>query len=110
MEYMSARLIGTLSRPLNIFPAGQLVLMQILCPYFAQLSFRLGRGIATLAIGLMLRTLVTYLVTFGNDLRLKERLFICIAWLPKATVQVGNSFLAVHATYCRNKIDFESKV
>ena len=30
MEYMSARLIGTLSRPLNIFPAGQLVLMQIL--------------------------------------------------------------------------------
>ena len=49
----------------------------------------IGRGIATLAIGLMLRTLVTYLVTFGNNLKLKERLFICIAWLPKATVQAA---------------------
>ena len=47
-----------------------------------------GQGFVTLAIGLTLRVLVTYLVTFGNNLKLKERLFICIAWLPKATVQV----------------------
>ncbi|XP_028396139.1 sodium/hydrogen exchanger 9B2-like [Dendronephthya gigantea] len=49
----------------------------------------IGRGIATLVIGLILRVFVTYLVTFGNDLKLKERLFICIAWLPKATVQAA---------------------
>ena len=47
-----------------------------------------GRGIATLAIGLVLRILVTYSVLFGNNLNVKEKLFIALSWLPKATVQV----------------------
>ncbi len=63
------------------------------------LCFCLGRGIATLAVGLLLRTIVTYLVTFGNNLNRKERLFICIAWLPKATVQVKHLRCLVHASF-----------
>ncbi|KAJ7382673.1 Sodium/hydrogen exchanger 9B2 [Desmophyllum pertusum] len=47
-----------------------------------------GMGIASLAISLVIRLLTTYLGLLGNDLNLKERLFIAIAWLPKATVQV----------------------
>ena len=48
----------------------------------------LGRGLATLAVGLVLRIAVTYAVVFGNKLSVKEKLFISLAWLPKATVQV----------------------
>ena len=43
---------------------------------------------ATLAIGLVLRILVTYSVVFGNKLNVKEKVFIALSWLPKATVQV----------------------
>ena len=44
---------------------------------------------AVLAIGLAFRALVSYLAVLGTDLNFKERLFIPIAWLPKATVQVS---------------------
>ena len=46
-------------------------------------------GIASLVISLVIRLITTYLGLLGNDLNLKERLFIAIAWLPKATVQVS---------------------
>ena len=45
-------------------------------------------GIANLVISLIIRLITTYLGLLGNELNLKERLFIAIAWLPKATVQV----------------------
>ncbi|KAL9970384.1 hypothetical protein ACROYT_G022749 [Oculina patagonica] len=48
-----------------------------------------GMGIATLFISLVVRLITTYLGLLGNDLNLKERLFISIAWLPKATVQAA---------------------
>eukprot|EP00794_Sanderia_malayensis_P012817 gene12817-14130_t len=48
-----------------------------------------GRGIATLIIGLVFRITCTYFVVFGNNLTVKERLFIALAWLPKATVQAA---------------------
>lgn len=51
--------------------------------------FLKGMGIATLVISLVIRLITTYLGLLGNDLNLKERLFIAIAWLPKATVQVS---------------------
>ena len=47
---------------------------------------------ATLAIGLVLRILVTYSVVFGNKLNVKEKIFIALSWLPKATVQVSLIF------------------
>ena len=49
-----------------------------------------GMGIANLVISLIIRLVTTYLGLLGNDLNLKERLFIAISWLPKATVQVGS--------------------
>ncbi|KAM7427562.1 Sodium/hydrogen exchanger 9B2 [Porites harrisoni] len=48
-----------------------------------------GMGIASLVISLIIRLIATYLGLLGNDLNLKERLFIAIAWLPKATVQAA---------------------
>ena len=53
------------------------------------LFFSLGLGVAVLAIGLAFRALVSYLAVLGTDLSFKERLFIPVAWLPKATVQVS---------------------
>ncbi len=35
-----------------------------------------------------IRILVTYLTVFGARLNVKERIFVAIAWIPKATVQV----------------------
>ena len=50
--------------------------------------FLVGTGIASLVVSLVIRLFATYLGLLGNDLSLKERLFIAIAWSPKATVQV----------------------
>jgi len=47
-----------------------------------------GLGIAVLAIGMVIRLVVSFFAVWGTDLNLKERLFIPFAWLPKATVQV----------------------
>ncbi|XP_068754696.1 sodium/hydrogen exchanger 9B2-like isoform X1 [Montipora capricornis] len=48
-----------------------------------------GMGIANLVISLIIRLVTTYLGLLGNDLNFKERLFIAISWLPKATVQAA---------------------
>jgi hypothetical protein len=47
-----------------------------------------GLGLATLGIGLAIRLVVSFFSVFGTDLNIRERLFIPIAWFPKATVQV----------------------
>jgi hypothetical protein len=49
-----------------------------------------GKCIAALAISLVMRMLVTFLLMAGNKLTNKEKAFVAIAWLPKATVQVLN--------------------
>ena len=48
-----------------------------------------GSGIGTLMIGLIVRLIATYGVVFGNNLSAKEKIFIALSWLPKATVQVS---------------------
>ena len=48
-----------------------------------------GYGLAVLAIGLTIRIIVSYLAVMGGDLSLKERIFVALAWLPKATVQAA---------------------
>ena len=37
----------------------------------------------------MIRLIVSQLAVLGGDLSLKERLFVALAWLPKATVQAA---------------------
>ena len=50
--------------------------------------YLVGTGIASLVVSLVIWLCATSLGLLGNDLSLKERLFIAIAWSPKATVQV----------------------
>uniref|UniRef100_A0A3P9DKC7 Sodium/hydrogen exchanger 9B2 n=1 Tax=Maylandia zebra TaxID=106582 RepID=A0A3P9DKC7_9CICH len=45
-------------------------------------------GMACILIGLVIRLLVTFLLVHYGGFNLKEKLFISVAWLPKATVQV----------------------
>ncbi|RXG52054.1 Mitochondrial sodium/hydrogen exchanger 9B2, partial [Armadillidium vulgare] len=47
-----------------------------------------GWGVVTLIIGLTLRVIVSFFAVLGGGLTLKERCFVTLAWLPKATVQV----------------------
>jgi NhaP-type Na+/H+ or K+/H+ antiporter len=51
-------------------------------------------GLATLAVGLLVRLTVTYLVVAGQGFTVKERIFIALAWLPKATVQAAIGSIA----------------
>ncbi|KAI1697901.1 sodium/hydrogen exchanger family domain-containing protein [Ditylenchus destructor] len=46
-------------------------------------------GLLVLLIGLVVRTFVAFISAFGTSLNGKERLFVAIAWLPKATVQAA---------------------
>ncbi|XP_075891353.1 sodium/hydrogen exchanger 9B2 [Nelusetta ayraudi] len=48
-----------------------------------------GLGLACVFTGLVIRVLVTYLLVHFGGFSLKEKLFIAIAWLPKATVQAA---------------------
>lgn len=43
---------------------------------------------ACIAIGLVIRLLVTFLLVHFGGFNWKEKLFIAVAWTPKATVQV----------------------
>lgn len=49
-----------------------------------------GLGIAVLFIGLVARLLISFAVVNGAEFNLKEKIFIAVAWLPKATVQVSS--------------------
>ncbi|KAI1704333.1 sodium/hydrogen exchanger family domain-containing protein [Ditylenchus destructor] len=46
-------------------------------------------GLLVLLIGLVVRTFFAFISAFGTSLNVKERLFVAIAWLPKATVQAA---------------------
>ena len=46
-------------------------------------------GIVSLLVGIILRLIAAFLVTYGIGLTFRERLFTSIAWLPKATVQAA---------------------
>ncbi|XP_069375101.1 sodium/hydrogen exchanger 9B2-like [Paralichthys olivaceus] len=48
-----------------------------------------GLGLACISIGLVIRVLFTFLLVHFGGFNLKEKLFISVAWLPKATVQAA---------------------
>lgn len=48
-----------------------------------------GLGMACIFIGLVVRLLVTFLLVHYGGFNLKEKIFIAVAWLPKATVQAA---------------------
>ncbi|XP_062305742.1 sodium/hydrogen exchanger 9B2-like [Osmerus eperlanus] len=48
-----------------------------------------GLGMACLCTGLLVRLLATFLLVHFGGFTLKEKIFISVAWLPKATVQAA---------------------
>ena len=62
-------------------------------------SETVGLGIAVLIIGLSIRVVVSFLAVLGGDLTLKERIFVALAWLPKATVQAALGPVALDSLY-----------
>ena len=52
---------------------------------------QLGNGMAALAVALTIRICVTRLALIGSALNRSEAHFVCLAWVPKATVQVRAS-------------------
>jgi len=57
-------------------------------------------GAALIVLALIARSLGTYLCLLGSDLEMKERMFVVISYLPKATVQAaigGAPLVAMHA-------------
>ncbi|XP_051947372.1 sodium/hydrogen exchanger 9B2 [Xyrauchen texanus] len=51
--------------------------------------YTVGLGVATLCVGLLVRVLVTFTVVLYAGFNLKEKIFISLAWMPKATVQAA---------------------
>ncbi|KAM3590605.1 uncharacterized protein V6R79_012463 [Siganus canaliculatus] len=56
-----------------------------------------GLGLACVGVGLLIRVIVTFLLVHFGGFNLKEKIFISVAWLPKATVQaaIGSKALDV---------------
>ncbi len=46
-----------------------------------------------------MRIFVSYFAVFGGNLTLKERIFVALAWLPKATVQAALGPVALDTLY-----------
>jgi solute carrier family 9B (sodium/hydrogen exchanger), member 1/2 len=65
----------------------------------------IGLGFACICISLIFRCLATYLSVSWNDFNLKEKMFILVSWIPKATVQaaVGSIALDLAKQQANNK-------
>lgn len=61
------------------------------------------KAIGLVLIGLCVRTPAAYAATYGRGLNFKERAFIALAWLPKATVQAA--YAALPLDLARQLID-----
>ncbi|XP_029106005.1 sodium/hydrogen exchanger 9B2-like [Scleropages formosus] len=48
-----------------------------------------GLGLAVLGIGLLVRVLITFTMVLFAGFNFKEKVFIALAWIPKATVQAA---------------------
>ncbi|XP_065913463.1 sodium/hydrogen exchanger 9B2-like [Dysidea avara] len=55
----------------------------------------LAKGIGVLSIGVLVRTIAVLVALQGSKLNYKEKLFVVIAWLPRATVQTVVGSVAV---------------
>ncbi|XP_049617369.1 sodium/hydrogen exchanger 9B2 isoform X1 [Syngnathus scovelli] len=61
-----------------------------------------GLGVAVIAIGLVVRLVTTFALVHGAGFVLKEKLFIAIAWMPKATVQAAIGSTALDTARDKN--------
>lgn len=51
-----------------------------------------GLGVASLLIALLVRVLFTFVCVLCAGFNMREKLFIALAWMPKATVQVRQQY------------------
>lgn len=79
----------TLAQPLLFGLIGGAVVLAYIDPAY------ITSGLLILAIGLLVRLTVSYVSVSGADFSLHERLFVALAWLPKATVQAAIGALAL---------------
>ncbi|XP_075901223.1 sodium/hydrogen exchanger 9B2 isoform X2 [Nelusetta ayraudi] len=63
-------------------------------------GFTVGVGVGTLLIALTVRILVTYVCVLFTGFNVREKVFIALAWMPKATVQaaIGSTALDMAMT------------
>ncbi|GFR63530.1 mitochondrial sodium/hydrogen exchanger 9B2-like, partial [Elysia marginata] len=64
-----------------------------------------GKGIGVLFMGLIVRMGVASLVGLKSELNLKERLFLPLAWIPKATVQAAIGAVAYDTAVEKNETE-----
>ncbi|GCB80888.1 hypothetical protein scyTo_0022093, partial [Scyliorhinus torazame] len=58
--------------------------------------------IATMSVALVIRILVTFLMVHFSTFNMKEKVFIALAWIPKATVQAAIGSVALDMARIRN--------
>lgn len=87
-----ARTLGRLwsvAQPILFGLIGAAVTLSVVEPTY------IARGLVILVIGLAVRLLVTYLSVTPDRFTTRERLFVALAWIPKATVQAAIGVLAL---------------
>lgn len=57
--------------------------------------YTVGLGVATLSVGLLVRMSMTFIVVLFAGFNVKEKIFISLAWMPKATVQAAIGSMAL---------------
>ncbi|CAB4028608.1 sodium hydrogen exchanger 9B2-like [Paramuricea clavata] len=57
----------------------------------------IGRGIAILVVGMIPRLLMVYFVVSRNNFTRKEKIFLMLSWIPKATVQAAIGSITLDA-------------
>ncbi|XP_016323691.1 mitochondrial sodium/hydrogen exchanger 9B2 isoform X3 [Sinocyclocheilus anshuiensis] len=64
-------------------------------------------GIAALFIALTVRLLITFVVVLRAGFNLKEKVFITLAWMPKATVQAAIGSTALDMARSKNDLELQ---
>ncbi|KAK6759684.1 hypothetical protein RB195_021326 [Necator americanus] len=59
-------------------------------------------GVVVLTIGLIFRFIASFFAVFGSGLAMRERLFVAVAWLPKATVQAALAPIVLETAQSRS--------
>ncbi|VDO52560.1 unnamed protein product [Haemonchus placei] len=63
------------------------------------------RGCLLLGIGLLFRFIASFLAVFVTTLTLRERLFVAVAWMPKATVQAALAPVVLDMARSKDGVD-----
>ncbi|KAK9981285.1 hypothetical protein ABG768_000838 [Culter alburnus] len=64
-------------------------------------------GIAALLIALTVRLLITFVAVLRAGFNLKEKVFIALAWMPKATVQAAIGSTALDMARSKNDLELQ---